>query len=119
MRALHAVRAVRGLGAAVVALDVEPKTTNRALFRCLGLQVAIEPPIDTSPSERGQHVDALDPPEIAVSPVAPFPRHHRCGDDMRQEHLAFRLERHCAVEGDEHRRIARYSAADLRAHALS
>jgi hypothetical protein len=86
-----------------------------------------------------------DPPEIAVSPVAPFPRHHQCGDDLaadlghpvktgirpaqkpaharaddlRQEHLAFRLERHCAVEGDEHRRIARYSAADLRAHALS
>ena len=44
--------------------------------------MAVEAAIDAAAAVRGQDVHALHPPEVAVSPVAPFLRDEQSTDDF-------------------------------------
>src|SRR6185369_3900850 len=102
-------------------------------------QVCVHATVNTPTAVLRAHVDALDPPEVAVSPVAPLLSHHQSADhfaaelgdaiearirpakqvahagtyDMGPEALALRLERHGAIERDEVRSVAPRRAADF------
>src|SRR3989442_10681757 len=139
VRALHPRSAIGGLRAAIVVLDVETKADHGAVSRRELSDVCIHPAIDAAPAVLRVDIDALDPPEVAVSPVAPFLGDHqradhpaaqlghaveagvgppqKCAhagaDHPRQQQLLLGLERHRAVEGDERRRIARLRTANF------
>src|SRR5438128_2700451 len=76
VRALHAGGAIRRLRAPVGSLYVQAEAAHGALLGRERLKGTIQPLVDAAPAVLGAHVDALDPPEVAVSPVAPFLRDH-------------------------------------------
>src|SRR6202008_4115594 len=80
-RLLHSERAVGRLRAAVLALDVQPETAHPGVARGKLLDVAIEALVDAFAPPLRPHVDALDPPEFAVLPIAPFLGEEKRADD--------------------------------------
>jgi len=71
----HAEAAVGGLGAGVVAFDVEAQAAGTGVTG-EALDVAVEGGEDAAGAEVGVDVDALDPPEVGVAPVGPFEGDH-------------------------------------------
>ena len=75
---LHPEARVGLLRDAVLALDVEAEAAHTRVARGLALGVVVEPAVDAAPPVVGPDVDALNPPEEAVAPVAPLVgEHHR------------------------------------------
>src|ERR1700682_1543361 len=89
VRTLHPGGAIGGLRAPVVALDVQAKAAYRAVPFRERLHMTIEARVDAAPAQLGPHVDTLDPPEAAVSPIAPLG-----GDHQRADDTAARLRDH-------------------------
>src|SRR5260370_22593889 len=58
----------------IVMLDVKPHADDIRLRACFMQQVVEELAKDTVPARRRCNVDTLDPPKVAVSPIAPFAR---------------------------------------------
>ena len=139
MRALHAGGTISRLRAPIASLHVQAETADGAVLRREHLHVPIQARVDAAAAELRLHVDALDPPEVAVSPVAPLFGDHQRGDqlaaelrhrvearvgpaqksahagadDLRHQYLALGLERHRAVERDERRGVAPRGLANL------
>src|SRR5258708_968666 len=80
VRARHAGGAIGGLRAPVVLLDVESKAHDGAIACSELPQVRIHAAVYAASPVFGNDIDALDPPEVAVSPVAPFLGHHQRAD---------------------------------------
>src|SRR5687767_8463581 len=71
-RLLHAKRTIGRLRTRVLALDVQAKATDPRILRGELPHMQVQALVDALAAEIGMHVDALDPPEVAVSPVAPL-----------------------------------------------
>src|SRR5690349_21688787 len=76
----HAERLVSGPSGGVVLFDVETHAGG-AFGASGGDDVFVEGAEDAAAAEVGTHVDALNPPEGAVAPVAPFVGDHQLADD--------------------------------------
>jgi hypothetical protein len=120
----HAKRRIGALRHQVVLLDVEPEAADLRIGGGELAHVLVQPAVHASAPPRRDHEHALDPPEQAVTPVAPLLRHQQAGDDgvafgghhveaqgrladqaahagvdpFGQQRLALRLQRHRLVE---------------------
>src|SRR6516162_4490092 len=69
---LHPQFLIGRLRDVIVMLDVKPHADDIRLRACVLQQVLEELAKDAVPARRRCDVDALDPPKVAVAPVAPF-----------------------------------------------
>ncbi len=136
---MHTERAVCTLSDSVFALHIQPKTTDRRVPVCHVSDEFMQRPIYSLLAALRFHVNALNPPEIAISPVAPFGRDHegpcdstiilrddveaqcvipkQClnsgGDYFLRKFLSFRFQCHLAVEVDQDTCVGGIRAANL------
>ncbi len=82
MSLVHTEIVVGGLGSLIVLFDVESKATHIGPVFGEPSNVLVHAAIDPLPSKFLFDVDALDPPKVAISPVAPFFRHHQAGNHL-------------------------------------
>jgi len=68
----HAELGVDRAGGSIVPFHVKAKPTHLRVALGSGLDRVIQGSIDAAFAELGWNIDALDPPENPVSPVAPF-----------------------------------------------
>src|SRR5712691_439698 len=71
---------VSRLRGGVVFFDIQPQTGNVRRRGGFGLQVLDQLAEDPLASKVGMHIDTLQPPNLAVAPVAPFKRVHHLAD---------------------------------------
>ena len=77
----HAQAGVGGLGDRVLAFHVEPQPHHARIGGGQRLQMLVQRAADAPAPVVGVHVHALDPPDVAVAPVAPLVRVHHLADD--------------------------------------
>jgi len=65
----------------VILLDVQAQADDLRVGRRQGLDVGIQGAKDAPAARLGTDVDALDPPDPAVAPVAPPARQHQLAHD--------------------------------------
>ena len=144
MRCLHAQLFVNSAGAAVFGFDIKPETANIAGLGCPIFDKLVKLAVHLAAARLRSNVDALYPPEPAVSPIAPFVCDHETADDAAfflgdhikallriaengsnaaGEHLgvevfALRFERHRLVEFDECVRLCGHGNPNIHKHLL-
>jgi subtilisin-like proprotein convertase family protein len=84
--AVHAAAAVDVLGRGIAAVDVETDAADVGVALGDAPHVLVQPRVDALAAVLRPHVDALDPPDVAVAPVAPL-----VGDHHRRDDAAVRL----------------------------
>ena len=73
----HAERRVGFLRGGIIAFDVEAEPADRGFLFGEFLDARVQFPVQPLATVLGAHVNALDPPEHAVTPVAPLGSDHQ------------------------------------------
>ncbi len=142
----HSHRVVRRLRAGVLPFDVQPQPATFAVGPCSTSHVFVQRRVHAFPAVLRRDVHALNPPEPAVAPIAPFERQHQragrfavrvVGDEViaiggpieqrRQyrplvsqvERLVLALLRHRVVEADQQIDVGPGGRADAVSHEIS
>src|SRR5690606_13899637 len=74
---VHAELAIDLLGDGVGPFDIEPDAAYRAVVEGASHHFLVEVAVDAESPVPRSHVDALNPPELAVAPVAPLIGDHQ------------------------------------------
>lgn len=81
VRRPHVHATIGVLGTLVVAVDVQPEATDAGSLASCFANVIVKGLVDSLSAVVGVYVDALDPPEQAVAPIAELGRDHELADD--------------------------------------